>query len=94
MADDTCTGILAFTNEELRNLMDLKVFVDEDPDTCLARRSVPLTPHVTRVMMQPGSSGTLRAAAGRCTAPCSSTTDSSSPPTTCTSSRRCTLPTL
>lgn len=31
-------GILAFTNKELRDLMDVKVFVDEDSDVCLARR--------------------------------------------------------
>ncbi|VDN02977.1 unnamed protein product [Thelazia callipaeda] len=31
-------GILAFYNEKLNNLMDMKVFVDTDPDTRLARR--------------------------------------------------------
>ena len=33
------SGILAFTDASVRALMDLKVFVDEDADTCLARRS-------------------------------------------------------
>ncbi len=31
-------GILAFASPELRNLMDLKIFVDEDADIRLARR--------------------------------------------------------
>lgn len=31
-------GILAFTNRELLELMDLKVFVDTDSDIRLARR--------------------------------------------------------
>lgn len=31
-------GILSFTNEKLRKLMDLKVFVDTDSDVRLARR--------------------------------------------------------
>ncbi len=31
-------GILAFTDPELRELMDLKVFVDTDSDIRLARR--------------------------------------------------------
>lgn len=31
-------GILGFTSKELRNLMDMKVFVDSDPDIRLARR--------------------------------------------------------
>ena len=33
-------GILAFTNKELLELMDLKVFVDTDSDIRLARRWV------------------------------------------------------
>eukprot|EP01089_Gocevia_fonbrunei_P012007 TRINITY_DN271_c0_g1_i1.p1 TRINITY_DN271_c0_g1~~TRINITY_DN271_c0_g1_i1.p1 ORF type:complete len:240 (+),score=51.46 TRINITY_DN271_c0_g1_i1:147-866(+) len=33
-------GILVFTNKELRNCMDMKIFVDADPDTRLARRVV------------------------------------------------------
>lgn len=48
---DTCTtiygvdviifeGILVFYNKELRDLMDMKIFVDADPDTRLARRIV------------------------------------------------------
>ena len=31
-------GIMAFVNKELRDIMDLKVFVDTDPDVRLARR--------------------------------------------------------
>ena len=31
-------GILIFENKELRDLMDIKVFVDTDPDVRLARR--------------------------------------------------------
>jgi uridine kinase len=31
-------GILAFASKELRDLMDLKIFVDEDSDVRLARR--------------------------------------------------------
>ena len=31
-------GILIFTDPELRDLFDIKVFVDTDPDLCLARR--------------------------------------------------------
>jgi len=31
-------GILAFTNQELLKLMDLKIFVDTDSDVRLARR--------------------------------------------------------
>ena len=31
-------GIMAFTKKELRDIMDLKVFVDTDPDVRLARR--------------------------------------------------------
>lgn len=31
-------GILAFHHEELRDLFDLKIFVDTDADTRLARR--------------------------------------------------------
>jgi uridine kinase len=31
-------GILAFYWEEIRQLMDMKIFVDEDPDLRLARR--------------------------------------------------------
>lgn len=31
-------GILAFAHKDLRKLMDLKVFVDTDPDIRLARR--------------------------------------------------------
>ena len=31
-------GIMSFVNQNLRNLMDLKVFVDTDSDIRLARR--------------------------------------------------------
>ena len=31
-------GIMAFVDKKLRDIMDLKVFVDTDPDVCLARR--------------------------------------------------------
>ena len=31
-------GIMAFVDKGLRDIMDLKVFVDTDPDVCLARR--------------------------------------------------------
>ena len=31
-------GIMALTQEDVRNLLDLKIFVDTDPDICLARR--------------------------------------------------------
>ena len=31
-------GILAFANSTLRDLMDVKIFVDEDSDVRLARR--------------------------------------------------------
>ena len=31
-------GIMAFVDKRLRDIMDLKVFVDTDPDVCLARR--------------------------------------------------------
>jgi len=31
-------GIMAFTQEEIREMLDLKVFVDTDADECLARR--------------------------------------------------------
>jgi uridine kinase len=31
-------GILAFHNQELRELFDLRIFVDTDADTRLARR--------------------------------------------------------
>ena len=36
-------GIMAFVNKELRDIMDLKVFVDTDPDVHLARRYNVLT---------------------------------------------------
>lgn len=32
-------GILIFTREDLRNLMDMKIFVETDADTRLVRRS-------------------------------------------------------
>lgn len=31
-------GILSFTTQKIRDLMDLKIFVDEDADVRLARR--------------------------------------------------------
>ena len=31
-------GILAFHNEDIRNMLDMKVFVDTDSDVRLARR--------------------------------------------------------
>ena len=38
-------GIMAFVHKELRDIMDLKVFVDTDPDVCLARRYMYINCH-------------------------------------------------
>ncbi|KAL6074827.1 Uridine-cytidine kinase 2 [Balamuthia mandrillaris] len=38
-------GILVFYSEELRKMFDMKVFVDTDADTRLARRGIPLRSH-------------------------------------------------
>ena len=39
-------GIMAFANEKLRDIMDLKVFVDTDADVRLARRWVEACAHL------------------------------------------------
>ena len=39
-------GIMAFVDKELRDIMDLKVFVDTDPDVCLARRYYELQAYI------------------------------------------------
>ena len=39
-------GIMAFANEKLRDIMDLKVFVDTDADVRLARRWVEACVHI------------------------------------------------
>jgi uridine kinase len=38
-------GILVLYPKELRDLLDIKIFVDEEPDICLARRCKSLQTH-------------------------------------------------
>ena len=43
-------GILAFYTQELRDVMDLKLFVDTDADTRLSRRGIYLHNHAQITM--------------------------------------------
>ena len=48
-------GIMAFVDKKLRDIMDLKVFVDTDPDVCLARRYKYESMEVTRKNSRSGA---------------------------------------